>query len=210
MQFYSFQKALFLANNELDSLEGFPPVPELETIRIAGNPCAVTEEILKITLIIACGQQIERIDTKSTPLSYQPLIAILGVADEEKGYAKEFPLLSCTAIRHGLLLEENSTPKTSAKKCIQFLLEKQKQLTSNKTCKLSEIRIVGDPVEKSVLTAECYFRCKDHIHRDVDASEELSKSLTTGGYRYLWYQGLRDGSFALIPGITANVALGFK
>jgi hypothetical protein len=55
-----------VANNELGDLEGFPPVPELESIRIVGNPCSTSEEILKITLIIACGQQIEKIDTKSS------------------------------------------------------------------------------------------------------------------------------------------------
>jgi hypothetical protein len=103
-----------------------------------------------------------------------------------------------------MLLEDNSTPKTSAKKCVQFLLEKQKQQTVTKGCKLAEIRIVGDPIEKNVLTAECYFRCKDHIHRDID-SAELGKSLTTGSFKYQWYKGHRDGSFEFIEGSTTNV-----
>ncbi len=146
------------------------------------------------------------------------------VSEDEKEFVSQFPVVLGTAVRYGFLLPANSTPSSTASKyiythvilplvlillaedCSDFLLEKQQSLfSSGYRCQLSDIQIVGDFVEKELLTAEFYLKCFDHIHRDADVFEELGTSLTTGSFTYKWYRGNKDGSFVEIPNQTNKV-----
>jgi hypothetical protein len=117
------------------------------------------------------------------------------VTTAEKQQALSFPVGLVTAIRYGFMLEETHDSTNLPSHCFEYLLHKQRTTSSSASCQLTDIQAIGDTVEKSTISAEFYFRCQDHIHRDVNILEELGTTLTTGNLIYRWYRGKRDGNF---------------
>jgi hypothetical protein len=87
--------------------------------------------------------------------------------------------------------------------CFKFFIENQKNWKQK--CELKEIQIVGQPMETEILTAEFYFKCDNHIHKESDDWNRESHSLTIGSFYYQWFRCPRNSTFIKIEGANLKV-----
>lgn len=91
----------------------------------------------------------------------------------------------------------------SIEACCKFLIDKQRVDSIGKCCELSDVEIVGIPMELQTLEAKFYFKCSDHVH--LDTNEKKQNGLHCGSFEYQWYIGSPVKPFTAISGATSKV-----
>lgn len=130
--------------------------------------------------------------------------------EEKKQQATELKIsiILLFAIRMGYFYSVSSSPRFIFEECFQFIIQRQRipvTMTMTPICQLKNILISGGFIEGYEITAEFFFSCEDHIHRD--SSSEDKQLQMTGYVKYQWYRIHRDLSIVLIPGATNKVSV---